>query len=74
MDSGVPKMVSESKSAGGYVTRILMYKISYGKFLQMLKGKDVSIRVGHVNCDITEGQLASMRDLQKMVAEGIRFP
>jgi hypothetical protein len=74
MDSGVPKMVSESKPAGGSVTRILMYKISYDKFIQMLKGKEVRIRVGHVDCDITDEQLASMRDLQRMVAEGVGFP
>jgi hypothetical protein len=72
--SGVPKLVSESKPTGGSVTRILMYKISYGKFLQMLKGKEVRIRIGHVDCDVTEAQIASMRDLQRMVAKGVRFP
>lgn len=72
--TGVTKMVSESRPAGGSVTRILMYKISYGKFLQMLKAKEVRIRVGHVDCDMTEEQLASMRDLQRMIAEGVGFP
>lgn len=72
--SGVPALVSVSKPVDGSVTRVLMYKLPYGKFLQMLAGQEVSIRLGQVEFDITEEQLDALRDLQRMVDEGISFP
>jgi hypothetical protein len=72
--SGVPKLVSISKPVNGSVTRVLMFKVPYGKFLQILKGKEVKISVGHVEFNVTEEQLASMRDLQRMITERISFP
>lgn len=72
--SGVPKLLTRGKPVNNSVTRILMYKITYGKFLQMLKGREVSIRLGDFEFNLTEQQLASMRDLQRIVAEGVSFP
>lgn len=72
--SGVPRLVSAGKPAGGSMTRVLMYQLPYAKFLQMLKGKEVRVRLGRAEFDLTEDQLASMRDLQRMIAEGVSFP
>lgn len=72
--SGIPTLVSTSKPSGGSVTRVLMYKVPYGKFQQILNGKNVSVRLGHIGFELTEEQLASMRDLQRMIAERVSFP
>lgn len=72
--SGAAALVSTGKPAGGSVTRVMMYKLPYGKFVQFLKGRDVRIELGHVGFDITEEQLASMRDLQRMISAGVGFP
>ena len=72
--AGVPKLLSASKPAGGTVTRVLMYKLAYGKFLRMIEGREVRISLGHMRLDLTEEQLAAMRDLRRMVVEGVSFP
>ncbi len=72
--SGAAALISASAPKNGSVTRVLMYKMPYGKFLQMLKGKEVRVRLGRIEFGIKEEQLSSMRDLQRMVADGVSFP
>lgn len=74
VSAGIPRLVSIGKPSGGSVTRVLMYKMAYEQFLQMLDGKEIGIRLGHIRFDITEDQLMSLRDLQRVIAEEISFP
>lgn len=72
--AGAPKLLTASKPVGGTVTRVLMYKVAYAKFLRMMEGREVRISLGHTRLDLTEEHLAAMRDLRRMVAEGVSFP
>lgn len=72
--AGAATLVSTGGPAGGTVTRVLMYKIPYGRFVQILNGKGVRVSLGHTEFDVTEEHLAAMRDLRRMIAEGVSFP
>ena len=72
--AGVPRLLTTSKPSGGTVTRVLMYNVPYGKFLRMIEGREVRISLGHARLDLTGDHLAAMRDLRRMILEGVSFP